>query len=77
LVSGLVEPVGGLAGAALVSIATPLLPWALGFAAGAMIYVVLSEIVPDVQARLGGGHRASSALMAGLVTMMFLDTTLG
>ena len=77
LASGLVEPVGGLAGAALVSIAAPLLPWALGFAAGAMIYVVLSEIVPDMQARIGGGRRATSALMAGLVTMMFLDTTLG
>ncbi|WP_243450837.1 ZIP family metal transporter [Sphingosinicella sp. CPCC 101087] len=77
LASGLVEPVGGLAGAALVSIATPLLPWALGFAAGAMIYVVLSEIIPEVQTRLGPGRRASSALMAGLVTMMFLDSTLG
>jgi zinc transporter, ZIP family len=77
LASGLVEPVAGLAGAALVSIAAPLLPWGLGFAAGAMIYVVASEIIPDMHARLGGGRFATGGLMVGLGAMMFLDTTLG
>lgn len=75
LASGLVEPVAGLAGVALVSIATPLLPWGLGFAAGAMIYVVASEIIPDMHMRVGG-RRATTGLMVGLVAMMFLDTTL-
>lgn len=75
LASGLVEPLAGLAGVALVSVATPLLPWGLGFAAGAMIYVVASEIIPDMHMRVGG-RRATTGLMVGLVAMMFLDTTL-
>jgi ZIP family zinc transporter len=74
--SGLVEPVAGLFGAALVSIAQPLLPWGLGLAAGAMIYVVASEIIPDTHAR-PGGHRGTIGLMVGLTAMMFLDTVLG
>lgn len=77
LASGLVEPVAGLAGAALVSIAAPLLPWGLGFAAGAMIYVVASEIIPDMHQRLGSARLGTTGLMVGLAAMMFLDTTLG
>ena len=45
--SGLVEPIAGLLGALLVTIATPLLPYALAFAAGAMIYVVVDDIIPE------------------------------
>ena len=47
--SGMVEPIAGLLGAMAVSVATPLLPYALAFAAGAMVYVVLDSIVPDYQ----------------------------
>jgi len=77
LVSGLVEPVAGLMGALLVSVAAPLLPWGLGFAAGAMIYVVASEIIPDINSKVGGSRVAMPGLMIGLTAMMFLDTTLG
>lgn len=78
LASGLVEPVAGLAGAALVAVAMPLLPWALGFAAGAMIHVVASGIIPESQAgETGKGGWASAALMIGLGGMMFLDIALG
>ena len=77
LATGLVEPVAGLFGAGLVSVAQPLLPWGLGFAAGAMIYIVASEIIPDTHARIAGGGRATLGVMVGLTAMMFLDTTLG
>jgi zinc transporter, ZIP family len=76
LASGLVEPVAGAFGAVVVSLSQTLLPWGLGFAAGAMIYVVASEIIPDTHTRLGGS-RASLGLMAGLGLMLLLDTTLG
>ena len=47
--SGMVEPIAGLFGAAAVVIAEPLLPYALSFAAGAMIYVVADDIIPEAQ----------------------------
>jgi ZIP family zinc transporter len=77
LLSGLVEPVAGLFGVAVVSLSEPLLPWGLGFAAGAMIYIVASEIIPETHARVAGGGRATLGIMVGLGAMMFLDTTLG
>lgn len=49
--SGMVEPVAGLAGVLLISLARPLLPYALGFAAGAMIYVVFDDIIPEAHSR--------------------------
>ncbi len=76
LASGLVEPVGGLIGVATVAAVASLLPWALGFAAGAMIWVVSSEIIPHTH-RKGGGAVATSGLMIGLAAMMFLDISLG
>lgn len=76
LASGLVEPVGGLIGAATVAAVASLLPWALGFAAGAMIYVVSSEIIPNTH-RKDGGSIATTGLMIGLAAMMFLDISLG
>ena len=50
--SGLVEPVAGVLGAALVTFIVPILPYALAFAAGAMIYVVVDDIVPESQVKL-------------------------
>ena len=77
LATGLVEPVGGLIGVSVISLSEPLLPWGLGFAAGAMIYIVASEIIPDMHARIPGGGRATLGIMVGLGSMMFLDTTFG
>jgi ZIP family zinc transporter len=76
LATGLVEPVAGLAGAAVVSIAEPLLPWGLGFAAGAMLFVVSREIIPETH-REGYENEATAGLMVGLAVMIFLDVTLG
>jgi ZIP family zinc transporter len=70
--TGLVEPIGGLLGATAVSLFSPLLPWALGFAAGAMIFVISNEIVPETH-RKGHEDRATAGLMIGVVVMMMLD----
>ena len=75
--SGLVEPIAGTIGVSIVTIAHAFLPWGLGLAAGAMIYVVASDIIPDAHERISGGGRATTGLMVGLATMMLLDTTLG
>jgi ZIP family zinc transporter len=76
LASGLVEPVAGLAGVVAVSYAEPLLPWGLGFAAGAMLFIVSREIIPETH-RKGHENEATLGFMAGLAMMMFLDVTLG
>jgi len=73
--TGLVEPIGGLLGVTAVTVFTPLLPWGLGFAAGAMLFVVSNEIVPETHRR-GNEELATFGLMIGIVVMMFLDVTL-
>lgn len=73
--TGLVEPVGGLLGVIAVTVFQPLLPWGLGFAAGAMLFVVSNEIVPETHRR-GHEELATYGLMIGLALMMFLDVTL-
>ena len=74
--SGLVEPVFGVLGAMLVGIARPVLPFALAFAAGAMIFVVVEEVIPESQSD-GYGDDATMGVMVGFVIMMILDTALG
>jgi zinc transporter, ZIP family len=71
--TGLVEPVGGALGAALVSIAEPALPIVLGMAAGAMLFVISDEIIPETHRR-GYETLATFSLLGGFVVMMFLDT---
>lgn len=73
--SAIVEPVGAVIGAAAVSYATGLLPYALSFAAGAMIFVVVEELVPESQ-RLGHTDIATLGAVAGFALMMVLDTAL-
>lgn len=73
--SGLVEPVGAVLGAAVVTVVPLLLPVGLGFAAGAMLYVVSHEIIPESH-RQGHEHSATSGLMIGFVLMTLLDTAL-
>jgi len=70
--TGLVEPVAGLAGAYAVSVSQLLLPYALTFAAGAMIYVISHEIIPETHSN-GHENEATLGLTVGLVVMMFLD----
>eukprot|EP00038_Savillea_parva_P021040 m.33166 g.33166 ORF g.33166 m.33166 type:complete len:331 (+) comp4982_c0_seq1:84-1076(+) len=74
--SGMVEPVAGLLGALAVSVATPILPYALAFAAGAMVYVVLDSIVPDYQ-DAGNAKLATWGAIIGFIVMMSLDVGLG
>lgn len=76
LCSGLVEPIGGLLGVGLVQIAKPILPFALAFAAGAMLFVISHEIIPETQNQKGHSKLATHALLVGFVIMMFLDNTL-
>ena len=74
--SGIVEPIAGVAGALLVITMQPILPYALAFAAGAMIYVVVEEVIPESQ---GSGNSDISTLgaLGGFALMMFLDVALG
>jgi zinc transporter, ZIP family len=74
--SGMVEPIAAVIGAFAVAFFEPLLPYALSFAAGAMIFVVAEEVIPSSQEN---GHKdlASMSLMVGFVLMMILDVALG
>jgi len=74
--SGVVEPIAGVIGAAAVIIAQPVLPYALAFAAGAMIFVVIEELVPEAQ-RGGNTDLATMGGMVGFAVMMLLDVALG
>jgi ZIP family zinc transporter len=74
--SGMVEPVAGILGVLAVSYIQPILPYALAFAAGAMIFVVAEELIPESQ-MAGSTHLATWGVMAGFAVMMTLDVALG
>jgi len=74
--SAIVEPVAGVIGAAAVIVAQPILPYALAFAAGAMIFVVIEEVIPEAQ-RGGNTDLTTIGGMVGFTVMMLLDVALG
>jgi len=73
--TGLVEPIGGLLGITMVSIFSSILPFAMGFAAGAMLFVISEEIIPETHSN-GRSRYATFALMIGFILMMALDNLL-
>ncbi len=77
--SGIVEPIAGCIGALAVISMRPVLPYALAFAAGAMIYVVVEELIPEAQDQEGGNSSnvATIGCMIGFTIMMILDVALG
>jgi len=74
--SGVVEPIAGVIGALLVLFMRPILPYALAFAAGAMIFVVVEELIPEAQAEKNA-DLATIGTMVGFAVMMSLDVALG
>ncbi|UCH64276.1 MAG: ZIP family metal transporter [Fidelibacterota bacterium] len=74
--SGAVEPIFGVLGAAAIVFIKPILPYALAFAAGAMIYVVVEELIPESQLEKNT-HVATLGTMVGFAVMMILDVALG
>ncbi len=75
--SGMVEPVAGVIGAFFVILMQPILPYALCFAAGAMIFVVVEELIPESQREHANIDIVTMATMAGFSVMMLLDVALG
>mgnify|MGYP002654226895 FL=1 len=74
--SAIVEPIAGVLGAVAVTFFTPLLPYALAFAAGAMIFVVVEEVIPETQ-QDKNTDIATLGLISGFIVMMVLDVALG
>ena len=74
--SAVVEPIAGVIGAATVIYALPILPYALAFAAGAMIYIVVEEVIPESQ-RAGYVDLSTLSFVFGFIVMMILDVALG
>ncbi len=74
--SAIVEPVFAVIGAAIVMTVLPILPYALAFAAGAMIFIVVEEVIPESQ-RGGNTDLATMGLIVGFIVMMSLDVGLG
>jgi zinc transporter, ZIP family len=74
--SGMVEPIAAVLGALIVTTSTAILPFALAFAAGAMIFVVVEELIPEAQ-RSGNTDPATIGAMLGFTLMMILDVALG
>lgn len=75
--SGIVEPIAGVLGALLVTSVAGIMPWMLAFAAGAMIYVVVEELIPESQSSIEHSHAGTIGTMLGFMIMMVLDVALG
>jgi ZIP family zinc transporter len=73
--SGLAEPLGGALGAGIVPLAVPLMPFGLAFAAGAMLFVISQEVIPEIQ-RERSSNVNTFGLLMGFVIMMMLDVVL-
>lgn len=73
--SGLVEPMGGVLGAVAVALAETLLPWGMAFAAGAMLFVISHEIIPESH-RKGHERYATMGVLVGFTLMLMLDSAL-
>ena len=76
LLTGLVEPIGGVVGASIVNFGQAFLPWGMAIAAGSMLFVIVDEIIPEID-RESKAQEGTLGIMAGFVTMMFLDIALG
>ena len=74
--SGIVEPIAGILTVAIVGTATVIMPWLLSFAAGAMIYVVVEELIPEANLD-EHSHAGTLGFMAGFLIMMIMDVALG
>lgn len=74
--SGLVEPLFGILTVLVAGSVQPLMPWLLSFAAGAMLYVVVEELIPEANLSQGG-HTGTLGVMTGFLLMMILDVALG
>ena len=74
--SAMVEPIAAVVAAAAVMVVAPILPYALSFASGAMVYVVVEELIPESHAE-GNVDLATVSLMGGFTVMMILDVALG
>lgn len=75
--SGIVEPIAGVIGVVLAVSIQGIMPWMLAFAAGAMIYVVVEELIPESQSEGEHTHQGTMGTMAGFLIMMILDVALG
>jgi len=76
VMSGLIEPIAAVFGVALIGISSGLLPFALAAAAGAMLLVIVNDVIPESR-QAGNGTQASIALVFGFILMTVLDTALG
>ncbi len=74
--SAIVEPIFAVIGAAIVMTMLPILPYALAFSAGAMIFIVVEEVIPESQSG-GNTDLATMGLIVGFIVMMILDVSLG
>lgn len=76
LLTGLVEPIGGAIGASIVNFGQSLLPWGMAIAAGSMLFVIVDEIIPEID-RESTSQEGTLGIMTGFVAMMFLDIAFG